>query len=219
MNLRLPLPVPVTDVRDVWDWLVIGCTTVTLVATLVPIALSIRADRRIARSRQNAFKLDILIEICSHNLPGSVQVLQEPLSSRRPRSAKMTTVSTIPHSGTMSCCDRHQLYRVTDIGRWLHRTGPQHLVPVSVWAEKGGIWLPGHHRLSHDDLTSGIRDAGGVECGRALTARPLPDGTVELVDGMHRWSVCTELGVEMVPVKMEEPLGPDPEPGTPWMLT
>jgi hypothetical protein len=35
MNLRLPLlaaPLPVTAVRDAWDWLIVGCTVVTLVA-------------------------------------------------------------------------------------------------------------------------------------------------------------------------------------------
>jgi len=222
MNLRLPHPIPVTDIRDGWDWLVIGCTIVTVVIALVAIALSIRTDRRNARERRNAFELDILIEVRGHNLPGSLQVLQGPLSSGCPRSARMMAVSTAPYSGTMSCCARHQMYPVADIGGWFHRTGPQHLVPVRVWAEEGCIWLPGHYGLSREELISGIGAAGGIPCARALTARPLPDGTIELVDGMHRWAVCTEFGVEMVPVKMEAPFGPDPEPElarTTWILT
>ena len=44
MNLRLPhpAPIPVTDVRDVWDWLMIGCMiesslAITAAAHLTPL--------------------------------------------------------------------------------------------------------------------------------------------------------------------------------------
>jgi hypothetical protein len=51
----------------------------------------------------------------------------------------------------MACCTRHQMYPVTDISGWFHRTGPQVLVPVRVWAEELGQPAPdpaGQRRLS-----------------------------------------------------------------------
>lgn len=83
-------PLPVTDVRDVWDWLVIGCTVgaVALGAIAIFYAyLSIRRAQDIARDaqdgtvreRRNVFELSVLaklIEICGLSPPGAAQVLQ-----------------------------------------------------------------------------------------------------------------------------------------------
>jgi hypothetical protein len=87
MNSRLPLVVPVTDVRDSWDWLVIWCTVGADVLALAAIVLSIflciytirRTSQANARERRNAFELEVLarlIEACGYNLPGSARVLQ-----------------------------------------------------------------------------------------------------------------------------------------------
>jgi hypothetical protein len=51
-------------------------------------------------------------------------------------------------------------------------------------------------------MTSRIRAAGGITCGYALAGRNLLAGGVELVDGLHRWTVADELGIGLVPVKM-----------------
>jgi hypothetical protein len=114
----------------------------------------------------------------------------------------MRTVSTNTLPGIMGCCDRHQWHRAADIGGWLHRTGPQHLVPVRLWAEQGGIWRDRHCEFSREVLTSRIQAAGGITCAYALTGRRLLTESVELVDGLHRWIVATDLGIGLVPVEM-----------------
>jgi hypothetical protein len=102
----------------------------------------------------------------------------------------------------MARCDCHEWHSVAAIGDWMVRRGGNDLIPARVWAEKGGIWRPGHCELTHEDLTGRIRAAGGIGCGYALQATKLLSGETELVNGLHRWVVTTELGISMVPVKM-----------------
>jgi hypothetical protein len=108
-----------------------------------------------------------------------------------------------PNSSPRSAhrCDCHEWHPVADIGSWLHRTGPQRLVLVRDWA-RSGIWEEGRCRLGHAEMTSRIRTAGGITCDYALNARRLLAGGVELVNGLHRWAVATERGIDVIPVEM-----------------
>lgn len=100
------------------------------------------------------------------------------------------------------CCDRHKWYRVADIGGWMVRRGGSDLILVTAWAQIGGIWRPGHCELTHQDLTARVQAAGRIACSHALKARALLSGEIELVNGLHRWVVASELGISVVPVKM-----------------
>ena len=121
--------------------------------------------------------------------------------SARQASAKMVPMSTNSSQRSAALCDCHEWHSVAAIGDWLHRTGPQVLVLVRGWA-RSGIWQEGRCQLSHAEMTSRIRAAGGITCGYALGGRNLLAGGVELVDGLHRWTVAGELGIGLVPVKM-----------------
>jgi hypothetical protein len=97
-------------------------------------------------------------------------------------------------------CDCHGWYDITEIGAWLvQRAGSR---TVRDWASNGGIWRPGHCELSHEELTSMIRGAGGISCGHALKAMTRLSGEIELTNGLHRWAVSAELGIRLVPVEM-----------------
>lgn len=67
---------------------------------------------------------------------------------------------------------------------------------------RSGIWHDHRCVLNHDELVSLIRAAGGVNCDHALIARTLLAGGIELVDGIHRWAVAVEIGIDVVPVEM-----------------
>ena len=56
--------------------------------------------------------------------------------------------------------------------------------------------------MSHDEMVSLVRDAGGIVCEHALDATRLADGRVRLNNGLHRWVVAREIGVDLVPVEM-----------------
>lgn len=60
-------PIPVTDVRDVWDWLMIGCAILSVALTLITVVLQIGAMRRndqaIARERRDALELHVLVQL------------------------------------------------------------------------------------------------------------------------------------------------------------
>jgi hypothetical protein len=90
MLFPLPLPVPVSAVRDRWDWLIIWCTIGATVLALVAIVFALIAIRRgdrnareaqeaLVRERRNVFELGVLarlIEICGLSPAGAGQVLQ-----------------------------------------------------------------------------------------------------------------------------------------------
>jgi hypothetical protein len=102
----------------------------------------------------------------------------------------------------MGHCDCHEWHPVAAIGDWLVRRGGNDLIPARTWAETGSIWQPGHCDITHEELAALIRSAQGVTCGHALKARILLDGSTELVNGLHRWAVADELGINVVPVEM-----------------
>ena len=63
-------PLPVTVVRDGWDWLIVWCTVGAAIVSVIAIGLAIRANRiaraaqrAVARERRNVFELDILTRI------------------------------------------------------------------------------------------------------------------------------------------------------------
>jgi hypothetical protein len=106
------------------------------------------------------------------------------------RSQLTEAASTEPMSTNMPVapvarCDCHEWHPVADIASWFHRTGPQHLVLVRDWAQSG-IWKVSRCRLSHAEMTGLIRAVGGITCDRALDARRLLSGEIELVNGLHR---------------------------------
>ena len=61
---------------------------------------------------------------------------------------------------------------------------------------------PGHCELAYEELADRIRAAGGIACGYALEAMTLLSGEIELANGLHRWAVAGELGIDVVPVGM-----------------
>lgn len=86
----LVLPLPVADVRDGWDWLIVGCTIFAALASAAAIWVAViailRADRitredrtAAVRERRNVFELGVLIDlikICGLNEPGSGPIVQ-----------------------------------------------------------------------------------------------------------------------------------------------
>jgi hypothetical protein len=111
----------------------------------------------------------------------------------------MSTDQLVPAVHRCAC---HEWHPVAAIGDWMVRRGGDDLILARVLAETSGIWRPGHCELTHEDLADRIRAAGGIGCGYALQATKLLSGETELVNGLYRWVVTTELGISMVPVKM-----------------
>jgi hypothetical protein len=103
-------------------------------------------------------------------------------------------------------CDCHEWHDTAVIGDWLVGLGGNLVHPVSVreWAATARIWEPGHYeRLNHDELAALIMAAGRtVECTHALSAITYADQRVGLSNGVNRWAVANELGIERVPVNM-----------------
>lgn len=61
--------------------------------------------------------------------------------------------------------------------------------------------------------------AGGITCEHALLATTYLDGHIGLNNGVHRWAVAVELGIEYVPVEMlyeQEPAWPRWEEFSAW---
>jgi hypothetical protein len=57
--------------------------------------------------------------------------------------------------------------------------------------------------MNHDELTALIMTGGrAIGCPSALSAITLADQRVGLTNGVHRWAVASELGIERVPVNM-----------------
>ena len=76
------MPLPVTVIRDPWDWAVVWAAiagvvvaTVAIVFTAVTFYIS---NMALVRERRNVFELGVLsrlLEICGHNVPGSGEVV------------------------------------------------------------------------------------------------------------------------------------------------
>jgi hypothetical protein len=97
-------------------------------------------------------------------------------------------------------CDCHDRHSIAEIAGWSHGSTDATLAPVSEWSARPDLWE--RSEMKHGDLTAAINAAGGVACKYALKARVNPDGSVHLENGVHRWTVCSELGIEAVPVRM-----------------
>lgn len=88
------------------------------------------------------------------------------------------------------------------IADWLHGNTDADLAPVRAWAARADLWQPRHCLLGHDELASGIRMAGGIDCEHALEATVPVSGVIKLDDGVHRYAVAVELELATVPVRV-----------------
>jgi hypothetical protein len=108
-------------------------------------------------------------------------------------------------------CDCHAWYNTTVIGDWVQGHTLKDMVAVRVLAADPGIWTPPRCELPREILTARILAAGGISHEHALTARTWLDGTIELSNGVHRWSVAAGLGVRRIPIEADwERDQPDP---------
>jgi hypothetical protein len=100
----------------------------------------------------------------------------------------------------------HEWRDVAEIGEWFHNLlGGRASEPKSVRAivETELIWERHEDGFTHEVLTALIVAAGRrIDRVYALSATTLEDGRISLDNGIHRWSVAVELGIERVPVKM-----------------
>jgi hypothetical protein len=99
-------------------------------------------------------------------------------------------------------CDCHKWYEVADIGRWTQGSGggPLHARPVREIVATDNIWE--RSETDREALMAGVIAAGGIKCAHALHATTYLDGHIGLNNGVHRWAVAEELGIERVPVEM-----------------
>jgi hypothetical protein len=105
--------------------------------------------------------------------------------------------------------DTPVLYPVATIGAWT-----QSGVTVSEFAQYPEIWEPPCFEMSREELTAAVAWNGGIADEYALEATTRRDGSVELVNGVHRWAVANELGYPVVPVVMTyEPAEDEAVPG------
>lgn len=95
-------------------------------------------------------------------------------------------------------CTCHGWLPLAEIGGW-----PHNVFLVRERAVQPGIWEPGYCELSREELRDRVIAAGGIRCEYALEAREELDGHIELVNGVHRWAVAAELGIGMLPVRID----------------
>jgi hypothetical protein len=102
----------------------------------------------------------------------------------------------------MNACDCHEWHEVSKIGDWTQGSGggPLYARPAREIVATDDIWK--RSQTDHDSLVAGIRSAGGIKCEHALQATTYQDGHIGLNNGIHRWAVANELGIEWVPVEM-----------------
>lgn len=99
-------------------------------------------------------------------------------------------------------CACHEWHDVADIGEWLCDLfgGTGRPVPVREWAERPQFWDGA--QLTEEELAGRIRRQGCIWCDHALDAWTAADGRIGLIDGAHRWTVASRLGIRRVPVSM-----------------
>ena len=100
-------------------------------------------------------------------------------------------------------CPNHKWYGVSEIGEWTQGSGggQRHARPIREIVATDDIWK--RSETDRETLVAGIRTAGGIICEHALQATTYLDGHVGLNNGVHRWAVAFELGIERVPVEMQ----------------
>jgi hypothetical protein len=103
-------------------------------------------------------------------------------------------VVPLPHQ-----CDCHEWYPLAEIGGWMH-----HDVLVRDRASEPDTWDVGNRELSHEELRGRIAAAGGVRCKYPLEATRHYGGEITLANGVHRWAVAAELGVGILPVRVND---------------
>ena len=105
--------------------------------------------------------------------------------------------------GPMIECDCHEWHEVTMIGDWTQGScgGPLHARPVREIVATDDIWE--RSETDRESLLAGVREVGGITCEHALLATTYLDGHIGLNNGVHRWAVAAELGIERVPVEMQ----------------
>jgi hypothetical protein len=92
-------------------------------------------------------------------------------------------------------CTCHEWVPTVQIGDW-----PHNVFLVRERAAHPEIWEPGYCKLSRQELRDSVIAAGRViRCEHALKAWTR-DGHVELTDGVHRWAIAVELGIDVLPV-------------------
>jgi len=76
------MPLPVTVVRDPWDWAVVWAAIAGVFVAIIAIVFAAVAfyvsNRALVRERRNVFELGLLarlVDICGHNNPGSREVV------------------------------------------------------------------------------------------------------------------------------------------------
>lgn len=103
-------------------------------------------------------------------------------------------------------------YDVAEVGEWFHSlAGDRASDPKNVWeiVATEDIWA--RSELRREELTAAISMNGRrIGCAHALSAMAFLDGLISLDNGVHRWAVAVELGINCVPVDMirESPVPP-----------
>ena len=105
--------------------------------------------------------------------------------------------------GPMTECDCHEWYEVTKIGEWTQGSagGPLHARPIHEIVATDNIWE--RSETDHETLLAEVRESGGINCEYALLATTYLDGHIGLNNGVHRWAIASELGIERIPVEMQ----------------
>lgn len=116
-------------------------------------------------------------------------------------------------------CGCHRWYGVAEIGEWTQGSGggPLHARPVREIVATDKIWE--RSETDRETLRGAIHAARGIVCEHALLATTYLDGHVGLNNGVHRWAVADELGIERVPVEMQhehEPVWPSWDDFSSW---
>jgi hypothetical protein len=101
-------------------------------------------------------------------------------------------------------CDCHEWHDVAEVGEWWHSLAggrASHPKTVKDIVATEPIW--NSSELERDDLTARIIAAGlRVDHQYALSAMTFMDGRISLDNGVHRWSICLELGISRIPIDM-----------------
>jgi hypothetical protein len=102
----------------------------------------------------------------------------------------------------VGACECHEWFPVVEIADWVCGIAVASHWKVRDRAAMPEIWEPGNYELSHEELTVRILAVDGIDCEHALEALTHLSGEINLLNGLHRWAVASELGISEVPVKM-----------------